>query len=685
TAPVDFFSATMHAAPMDQAPNLPDVAPTRAEPVEPQPAPASRAWWQVDEPAPAGAPSRAQLVPFRTKGTQIPLFGIHSDSGEASWIINLMAHLSKDQPVYGLEVASMCGDEATIEQMAEACLAQILSVRPAGPYRLIGHGSGGVIAFELARRLQERGQDVSQLVLLDSHELASPELEALAEHADDSAYVLTWVVNTLRHTWGAHENFTYDALPQGDFDAQIKKVTNFFEKNVAAPISGQKLVTWLRSSALHWRRAIQALNRYWPRPLVQPVEATLIQPRRREPGHGNPYRLPALPGQTPEPGRAWRRLLGQRLRVVEVSGDRFSLISKDMLGKVNEHALGGAPASGGVRAARAPQMAKMAKMAGRGNGALPLGATADHMNGHGDDRSLGVVPINKQGIHPPSYWIHTLLGDISYALPLSQQLGRDFPLYGIEQIDPEGGLHLHSDLEEMAAEYARAIRRNQPRGPYVLGGYSFGGIVAYEVVRQIQRDGGQVSDLLLIDAMMPRTEVFNSIDTSALEQDDFSVMALIVTGNSLCNILQADRFVRLEDISGYERAMQMRRVAEHVFQHAKKKKPFEEVQRMVAENYNVIMTNNDALLGYEPRPLVAPVNTILFRAALGFVGPNNKNGVPAVPVRFKDPTNGFGAFVPNALTIFDVEADHYTICTDEAIGVVGAKAPHAFSFARRPA
>jgi hypothetical protein len=206
------------------------------------------------------------------------------------------------------------------------------------------------------------------------------------------------------------------------------------------------------------------------------------------------------------------------------------------------------------------------------------------------------------------------------------------------------------------------------------------------MTRQIQRDGGQVSDLIMLDSLMPRTEVFNSIDTSALEHDDFSVMALIIAGNSLCNIVQADRFVHLDDITGRDRAWQMRSVAEIVHQHAKVKMPLQQVQRMVSENYNVIMTNNDALLGYEPKPLSGPVNTVIFRAALGFVGPNNKNGMPEVPVRVKDLTNGFGAFIPNPIKTFDVDADHYTICTDEAIMLVGAKTPLALSFAgtRRP-
>lgn len=623
-------------------------------------------------------------MPFRPKGTKVPLFGLYGDSGEVSWLMGLIAHLSKDQPVYGLEAPNWPLGAATIEEMADSCLEPILSTRSTGPYRLMGYASGGAIAFEVARRLQERGHEVSQLVLLGTCEPASMEIEALAGHADNSAYVLTWVVNTLRQMWGAHEIFRYDALPQGDFDTQLKKAVTFIAMNMAAPMAGQKLMLWLKNSALHWRTAIKALGRYWPRPLAQPIEATLVEPRRREPSHGNPYRLPALPAAGAESGGIWHKVLGEGARTLRAPGDRFSMASKSMLANLNKHAVEGAAAKGSP-SPRAHSGSSGAD-AGHEDEAPRPEARADLTKNDRGAQPLFIVPINKRGIYPSSYWIHTLLGDISYALPLSQQLGLDYSVYGIEQFDTQGGLHLHSDLEEMAAQYVKAVRQNQPEGPYLLGGYSFGGIVAYEMARQILRDGGQVSDLILIDSLMPRTEVFNSVDTSALEHDDFSVMALMITGNSLCTTLQADRFVNLSDISGHDRAWQRRRVAEIVHQHAKVKMPFQEVQRMVSENYELIMTNNDALMGYEPKPLSGPVNTVMFRAALGFIGPNNKNGMPEVPVRIKDMTNGFGAFIPNPITTFDVDADHYTICTDEAIIQVGAKTPLALSFAgaRRP-
>jgi thioesterase domain-containing protein len=55
-------------------------------------------------------------------------------------------------------------------------------------------------------------------------------------------------------------------------------------------------------------------------------------------------------------------------------------------------------------------------------------------------------------------------------------------------------------MEDMAAHYLQVVRSHQPEGPYYLGGYCFGGNVAYEMARQLQAQGGQVALLALLDS-----------------------------------------------------------------------------------------------------------------------------------------------------------------------------------------
>jgi acetoacetyl-CoA synthetase len=79
--------------------------------------------------------------------------------------------LPEDLPVYGVR-ASVLDDEAvesiSVEEMAEIYLKEIRAVQPKGPYRLCGFSFGGVMAFELARRFKEAGEEVEFLGILDA-------------------------------------------------------------------------------------------------------------------------------------------------------------------------------------------------------------------------------------------------------------------------------------------------------------------------------------------------------------------------------------------------------------------------------------------------------------------------------------------------------------------------------------
>ncbi|MBP2406788.1 amino acid adenylation domain-containing protein [Streptomyces syringium] len=115
---------------------------------------------------PAGAPLPGDAAPPR------PLFCVHPAAG-VSWVYSgLLRHLPSDQPLYGLQAHGLTRPDAapaSMAEMVEAYLAQIRSVQPEGPYSLLGWSFGGVVAHEMAVRLQEEGQRVDSLVLMDSY------------------------------------------------------------------------------------------------------------------------------------------------------------------------------------------------------------------------------------------------------------------------------------------------------------------------------------------------------------------------------------------------------------------------------------------------------------------------------------------------------------------------------------
>jgi thioesterase domain-containing protein len=111
-----------------------------------------------------------------------------------------------------------------------------------------------------------------------------------------------------------------------------------------------------------------------------------------------------------------------------------------------------------------------------------------------------IVPIQPNGGRPPLFLVHGAGGDVMWGYAnLVQHLGADQPVYGI-QARPTDSPDIFATLEDMAADYLEALREFRPDGPYLLGGYCFGGNLAYEMARQLKAQHQEVSFLALIES-----------------------------------------------------------------------------------------------------------------------------------------------------------------------------------------
>ncbi|WP_103503891.1 non-ribosomal peptide synthetase [Streptomyces sp. SM14] len=119
------------------------------------------------------------MLPLRTHGDRAPLFCVHPGFGLSWAYAALLRHLQPGQPVYGLQARGLlAGQElpASFAELVDDYLAQIRAVRPHGPYRLLGWSFGGMVAHELATRLQAEGERVDLVALLDTAMLGEDEL-----------------------------------------------------------------------------------------------------------------------------------------------------------------------------------------------------------------------------------------------------------------------------------------------------------------------------------------------------------------------------------------------------------------------------------------------------------------------------------------------------------------------------
>jgi aspartate racemase len=246
-----------------------------------------------------------------------------------------------------------------------------------------------------------------------------------------------------------------------------------------------------------------------------------------------------------------------------------------------------------------------------------------------------LVPIRPNGSQPPFFFVHPIGGNVLSFAGFASHFDADQPVYGLQARGLDGKEKPRMCVEEMAEDYVREIRSVQPRGPYYIGGFSAGGIVAFEMARKLQETGEQVGVLALLD-----TKIDGPTDSSVaarafsrwLRTTDFNVRYAFHIG--------LGRFLT-QKVKNFGMRVNIRT---WMMKHRAGLTP----GTLNAEEAFLL-----ALRHYRPRPLEG--NAILFRA---------KNEL----LRLPDPTLGWGALIQGQLNILEVSGDHDTILQEPHIG-----------------
>jgi amino acid adenylation domain-containing protein len=114
-----------------------------------------------------------------------------------------------------------------------------------------------------------------------------------------------------------------------------------------------------------------------------------------------------------------------------------------------------------------------------------------------------LVPLNEHGSQPPLFLIAGAGGHVFTFHKFSRLLGDEFPAYGMKAIGVDGSEPPLDRVEEIAARYLGEILKVRPHGPYVLSGYSVGGLMAFELALQMQKRGLQVAKVIAFDSHAP--------------------------------------------------------------------------------------------------------------------------------------------------------------------------------------
>jgi len=114
-----------------------------------------------------------------------------------------------------------------------------------------------------------------------------------------------------------------------------------------------------------------------------------------------------------------------------------------------------------------------------------------------------LVIIQQGSTKPPLFCVHAIWGNVLFYRQLVCYLEPEQPFYALQAQGLDGRQAPRTSVMEMAADYIKEIRTVQPEGPYFVGGYSFGGLLAFEIARQLQTQGQDIALLALFDTAAP--------------------------------------------------------------------------------------------------------------------------------------------------------------------------------------
>lgn len=270
-----------------------------------------------------------------------------------------------------------------------------------------------------------------------------------------------------------------------------------------------------------------------------------------------------------------------------------------------------------------------------------------------------LLTLEPEGARPPLFLIHPAGGGALCYLRLVRALGRGRPVHAFQAPGLEPGQVPFASVGAMAEHYLEILRRIQPTGPWRLAGWSMGGIVAFEMAARIERDGGRVAFLGLLDGgELPGADVSADRSNPWVAVADAlcaapGVEALARFGSSRLGLPMGGEMLAAMP------ADERRRVLIGALQSAGLIPP--DVQADGLGVYlSLIRHHLAAEAAYRPTPITGAI--MLFKAE-GEWGDGRRS----------DPLLGWGGFAGGGITVVPVPGDHLTMLTPPNVEVLAER------------
>ncbi len=256
--------------------------------------------------------------------------------------------------------------------------------------------------------------------------------------------------------------------------------------------------------------------------------------------------------------------------------------------------------------------------------------------------SSRLVRIQPEKEESPFFCVHPVGGTVFCYADLVRSLGPGRPFYGLQSSGINKGEKIFTRIEDMAVYYIESLRSVQKEGPYYLGGWSMGGLIAFEMAQQLQEAGHEVAVLILIDSYLPTL-------FSGQKADELFVMLKDLEG-----LLGTKIPIKAYELKQPDKDARVEYALQKVLEFGVMPPGTDLVQ--MRRFFNVLKANCNAMEKYRPSHYSG--GTVFFSSA-------NKNVIP------EDPALGWSEFVSqDNLYIRQIPGDHYTVLRESNVLVL---------------
>ncbi|MCC7373361.1 MAG: amino acid adenylation domain-containing protein [Verrucomicrobiales bacterium] len=265
---------------------------------------------------------------------------------------------------------------------------------------------------------------------------------------------------------------------------------------------------------------------------------------------------------------------------------------------------------------------------------------------------ISLVKVQPNGTRPPFFCVHGGGGEVLFGRDLARHLAPEIPFYALQArgvVDPGT---VDETVEQMAEHYLPEIRAAQPRGPYHLGGFCMGGLVAYEMAQRLMAAGEKVGCLALIDT-------YNLVDipeeASYLGRARMTCEKLRFQLTNVARLPSKERGSYLRWRFGETLNRRSRRMRDRIALYWGKLsgRSVEGHSRLALEEIN-----DRAGMRYRPRPY--PGDGILFRPEKNYAG-------------YSDPLMAWGGYFSGELKVVVIPVNPGGMLVEPYIGMMGVK------------